>query len=332
MENILIIQTAFLGDCILTLPIIDALKLKYPDSRIDILTTPQAADIFRLSVGVNTVYELDKRNKHRSLLSVSTFALKLKKNNYTHLYAPHRSFRTAIISFLINTKYSFGYDKNSLSFIYKKRIKYRKNIHEVQRLLDLIGFPYNDDSWRIIPKLNFSKFNLKEIEGKFSDRKYIIVAPGSVWNTKKYPAEYYIKIIQDLLNKNYEVLLVGSKEEKDLCNYIEEEINNSNVFNLSGIYNIVETMFLLRYSRFIICNDSASAHMGVVVDRPVIMIYCSTVPDFGFYPYNKSSTYFSYDKLSCKPCGIHGYDKCPLEHFNCAKLLEPETIINNIKL
>ena len=50
---------------------------------------------------------------------------------------------------------------------------------------------------------------------------------------------------------------------------------------------------------------------------PVLTIYCSTVPEFGFYPYNKKSSYISFNDLNCKPCGIHGYEKCPIKSFDC---------------
>jgi heptosyltransferase-2 len=62
-------------------------------------------------------------------------------------------------------------------------------------------------------------------------------------------------------------------------------------------------------------------------DIPVLTIYCSTIPQFGFYPYNKKSDYISFDDLICKPCGIHGFSKCPLDTFDCAKLLVPNLVI-----
>ena len=67
------------------------------------------------------------------------------------------------------------------------------------------------------------------------------------------------------------------------------------------------------------------------VDIPVLTIYCSTVPQFGFYPYNSKSKYISFSDLECKPCGIHGYSKCPLNTFDCAKLLKPETVLQAAK-
>jgi heptosyltransferase-2 len=61
------------------------------------------------------------------------------------------------------------------------------------------------------------------------------------------------------------------------------------------------------------------------------MLYCSTVPDFGFYPYNKNSYFLTYSDLSCKPCGIHGFPKCPLGTFDCGYKLNPALVISKIE-
>ncbi len=66
------------------------------------------------------------------------------------------------------------------------------------------------------------------------------------------------------------------------------------------------------------------------VDIPVLMLYCSTVPEFGFYPYNDKSFSLSYNDLKCKPCGIHGYDNCPLGTFECAIKLKPAVVMEKI--
>jgi heptosyltransferase-2 len=89
---------------------------------------------------------------------------------------------------------------------------------------------------------------------------------------------------------------------------------------------------LLRRSKLLITNDSAPTHLGICADIPVLTLYCSTVADFGFYPFSPESDFLSYDELDCKPCGIHGHEKCPVDTFDCAKLLQPESVIEKAKL
>ena len=94
---------------------------------------------------------------------------------------------------------------------------------------------------------------------------------------------------------------------------------------------MIESIELLKRVEILISNDSAPTHLGVCADIPVLTIYCSTVPEFGFYPYNKKSSYISYDDLECKPCGIHGLKECPIKTFNCGNLIEPLQVFMKIK-
>ena len=153
MEKILIIQTAFIGDAILTLPLVQKLKEIYPDSLIDVISNPLTSDIFSSSADVNEVIILDKKSEHKSIFSTYKFSKKLKEKNYTKLYSPHRSFRTSLIVLLSDIRETYGFDNSSLMHAYKYLIPYNYQLHEVQRNLDLIEFKYDEQSWRIKPKL-----------------------------------------------------------------------------------------------------------------------------------------------------------------------------------
>lgn len=81
----------------------------------------------------------------------------------------------------------------------------------------------------------------------------------------------------------------------------------------------------------LISNNSAPVYLGMCADIPVLTIYCYTVKNFGFYPYNDKSSCISYDDRYCKPCGIHGHDQCPVKTFDCGDKLLPETVISKLK-
>ena len=126
--------------------------------------------------------------------------------------------------------------------------------------------------------------------------------------------------------RNFRLYLIGGEGDKSLCESLQTDFSKS-VFVAAGNFSIIESIELLKSSMLLICNDSAPTHLGMCDDIPVLTIYCSTIPEFGFYPYNLKSNFISYDKLHCKPCGIHGFNKCPIENFNCAKLLIPDQVI-----
>lgn len=333
-ERILFIQTAFPGDAILTLPAIQVLKNKYPGSVIDVLCIPPTEEIFKASPYVNNTVVIDKRGKDKSLINTYKFVKELKKNNYSRLYSSHRSLRTSLIVLVLEIRESSGFDNSSLMHVYKNLIIYNSLKHEVQRNLDLVGFTYDEDSWKILPEINVENQSVIKVNDLISRNNlkdgFIAVSPGSVWNTKKYPAEYFENIIKYFVDRKNKIVLIGGADDKQLCEKISSQFL-SNVVNTAGEFSIVESIQILKNAKILLSNDSAPTHMGMCADIKVLTIYCSTVPEFGFYPYNNKSSFMSFNDLKCKPCGIHGYDNCPIKTFECGKNLLPEQIISKME-
>lgn len=334
MKKILFIQTAFIGDAILSLPAIQKLKEKYSDSEINVLCIPQSKEIFDASPYVSKTIVLDKRKKHKSFFASLKLGRELKKDNYTSIYSSHRSFRTALIVLSTRVKDTFGFNNSSLKFVYKNLIEYNSQKHEIQRNLNLIGLKYQNDDWRIIPEINVDKIISEKISAYLGVNKirngFLAIAPGSVWETKKYPTEYFETIVNYFQKKGLQLLLIGGEKDKTLCNSISEKFSQD-VFDASGLFSIIESIELLKHSVMLLSNDSAPTHLGMSADIMVLTLYCSTVPEFGFFPYNQKSRYLSFNELDCKPCGIHGHHKCPISTFVCGKKLLPEKVIKTME-
>jgi heptosyltransferase II len=331
---ILLIQTAFLGDAVLTLPMIGKLKEMYPSSTIDILCIPSTAEIFRLSPLVNEIIIIDKKGKHKSLFNFLKFAKLIRTKGYDRIYSPHRSFRTSILILQSGVKETYGFSNASLSHVYKNLVEYHSDHHEVQRNLDLIGYDYTKDGWRVLPEIRIPESAGITVEDYLKNNNlnhgFAAVAPGSIWNTKKYPVEYYEEVIKYLISCGLKVIIIGGNEEISIGKQLEEKFSG-NLFSYAGLLSVTESIALLKNSRILISNDSAPTHLGVCADIPVLTLFCSTVPGFGFYPYNAHSRWLSYSELECKPCGIHGYLECPLKHFNCGYKLDTELVISSVK-
>ena len=332
-QRILVIQTAFLGDAILTLPMIQELYKKFNQPAIDVIAIPSTAEIFSASPYIEKVIVYDKHKSQRSLFSLFGFIKKIKKANYSYIYSPHRSLRTSLIVFFSNAKNTVGFNTSALSFVYKQEIKYNASFHEVARNLSLIDFDIKDDKWKILPKIKITSDIEKKIDSflkRIKEKRIVAIAPGSVWPTKKYPVEYFEKIIGYLNKKNYFVVLLGGKEDSELCSKLYQT-NTEMIESFAGRLSIVESIELIKRSSLIICNDSAPTHMAMAANIPTLAIFCSTVPDFGFYAYNSTSENISYDDLKCKPCGIHGHRECPIKTFDCGYKLLPEQVFEKIE-
>jgi len=332
--KILIIQTAFPGDAILTLPMIQQLKKRHPGFLIDVLCIPSTSEIFKSSPFVNSVWEFDKREKHKSVFAMLKFVKEIKKNNYLNIYCPHRSLRSAFITLQLGVKETYGFDNSSLKFAFRNVIPYNYAAHEVQRNLELIGEEIGNDDWKVLPEIKISNKIQKKISEFVSknnlEEKLIAMAPGSVWQTKRYPVEHFIGIVKFLLEKKYKVVIIGGTYDKQISSQIVSEFHEQ-VIDECGEFSFIENIELLKHAKLLICNDSAPTHLGMCADIPVLTIYCSTVPEFGFYPYNGKSKSISYNELSCKPCGIHGYNSCPISTFECGNLLKPDIVIKTIE-
>ena len=334
MEKILVIQTAFIGDAILTLPMIQKLKKIISNSEIDVISNPVTSEIFSASPYVKEVVCLDKKGKHKSFFSLLKFAREIRNRRYMRIYSPHRSFRSALIVMQSAVRETYGFTNSSFKHIYKHLIDYKYNHHEVQRNLDLVGYDYSSEGWRILPELRIPaqiQENVRKFFANYDINSHVtVLAPGSLWNTKMYPAEYYKKIIGYLVDNSGKVLLIGGESDISLCRNLASGFNQD-VLPVAGKFTLLETIELLKNSKILVSNDSAPTHFGMCADIPVLTLYCSTTANFGFYPYNEKSSYLSYDDLFCKPCGVHGFSKCPIKTFECGYYLKPDVVIAKIE-
>jgi heptosyltransferase II len=332
-QKILVIQTAFLGDAVLTLPMIQQLKLRNENSKISVLCIPSTKDLFGNSKAINEIIVYDKRKTDKSFSSFLRLIFKIRNTNFDLVYSPHRSMRSTLISFFSGAKETFGFDNAAFSKLYKHIIQYNSQHHEVARDLSLVGFDVEKNKWKIVPALEISENTTRKIESlvrSFGKKKFIGIAPGSVWKTKVYPEKYFIELIDILMRKGYYILLIGGKEDEILCGEITSKLNG-NVSSVAGDLSILESIALLKKCEALICNDSAPTHLAMIAEIPVLTIYCSTIPAFGFYPYSSKSKFVSFDDLECKPCGIHGYNKCPVGTFDCGIKLTPQMIVEKLQ-
>lgn len=319
VKDILIIQTAFLGDLILTLPVIQVLKEKIPCCKITLMCIP---DVSNLVVDNPLIDDLIIYDKHNNKSSKYFFSIlkEIKSKNFDLLISPHRSFRTTFISVLSRIKNRITFEKSDFSFLYNYIVKYEKNKHEILRNLDLLK-PMDIEVNEIIkPELYIPELSVKKIEELLLrnniNGKFICIAPGSVWFTKQFPKEKFVTLINGIQN-SVNIFLIGGNKDIETGEFIISNSKNKNIINTIGKLSVLESAELIRRSEVLLTNDSAPLHLGNAVDTKVIAIFGSTIPAFGFYPYGKNDEVIEIKNLYCRPCGIHGYKVCPEKHFRC---------------
>jgi heptosyltransferase-2 len=126
------------------------------------------------------------------------------------------------------------------------------------------------------------------------------------------------------------VYLLGASADIEACESIRLKANRREVEVLAGKLSLLEAAALMKYARMNYTNDSAPLHLASAMDAPVTAVFCSTVPAFGFGPLSpRSFVVETPEKLSCRPCGIHGFRKCPKKHFNCSRI-DPQCLADTL--
>ena len=325
--RILIIHTAFIGDIVLSTPLIKKLRDTYPKAEITYLTTPIGASILRHNPHLNYIIEYDKRGEHRGIKGFWAIAKKLKMEAYNLVITPHRYLRSTLLTFLTGAPVKRGYDNAAAAFLYNEKIHYNKNKHEVERLLSFV--PKNEGK-RYEIELFPTELEIEKVDKLLENRreKIVVIAPGSKWFTKKWPLEYFNRVIKELEKReDTTVVVVGGKEEM----FFNMPIANTTI-DLRGKTTLLELAEVIRRSDIVLTNDSSPIHIASAFPNVrILALFGPTVEKFGFFPWSKNSEVFQVEGLECRPCSIHGGNSCPKKHFKCMLDIKPEMVLDRIE-
>jgi len=330
LKKILVIQTASLGDVVLATPVIEKLFDHYPNAKIDFLLKYGYEGVFRRHPKIHHVIVWDKtEKKYKNLLELIRL---LRGHKYDAVINLQRFASSGLITALSGSKIRIGFDKNPLSIFYTKRIKHRigkrkDQPHEIERNLKLIESITDGDGapMKLYPRQkHYAKIS------QYKTVEYICIAPASLWFTKQYPKEKWIDFVSKL-DDSLRIYFLGSPKEVDLCNEIIKASNHNNSLNLAGKLSFLESAALMESAKMNYVNDSAPMHFASAMNAPTTVVYCSTVPAYGFGPLSKNSTIIETKKqLNCKPCGLHGFKSCPKGHFECATTIETNQLLDTL--
>jgi len=224
---------------------------------------------------------------------------------------------TGLMTAFSRAEVKIGFDKNPMSFLFTKKIPHTvdRHVHETERNVSLIASL--TDSLPEKPRLYPSAGDREKISS-FITGVFYTISPASLWYTKQFPEEKWIGLIR-MIPPGRRVFLLGSKDDGELCARISSASGNAEAINLAGKLSLLESTALMHHARMNFTNDSAAMHLASAINAPVTVVYCSTVPGFGFGPLSDDSTVIQTAlTLPCRPCGLHGNRKCPEEHFQCA--------------
>lgn len=323
----LVIQTAFPGDVILASAVVEKLHEFHPTSQIDFLLRKGNESLFTSHPFLNKVIVWDK--KKNKLAEIFRILSEVREENYDYVINLHRFASSGFITAFSGAKNKIGFDKNPLSFLFSQRLQHKigDGIHEVNRNQQLISSITN--SKPSTPKLYPSNKDFQKVL-EYKTVKYFCIAPASVWFTKQWSTHKWVELI-NLIPDEQNVYLLGASLDSKLCEEIKLSAVNrqSSIVNLAGKLSFLESAALIKNAEMNYVNDSAPLHLASAVNAAVTAVFCSTDPEFGFGPLSdKSFIAQTKEKLSCRPCGLHGKSTCPEKHFKCAESISPEDVFS----
>ncbi len=312
-NNILIIQTAFIGDAILASSLLEKMHAYFPDASISILVRKGNESIYHHHPFLKEVLVWNKQENKTSNLFKLLF--NIRKNKYDCIINCHRFASSGFLTGFSGARHKAGYKQNQFSFLFDTTVKHviGNGKHETERYNQLVEDFTDNKVFK--PKLYPSQADIDFIK-PFQISNYVCMAPASVWFTKQLPLSKWVNLCNQT-NSETSIYLLGAPGDTALCEKIKSQSTHKNIQILAGKLSLLQSTALIKGAQMNYVNDSAPLHLASSVNAAVTAFFCSTSPAFGFGPLSDNSKIIEVKNLDCKPCGLHGYKACPKGHFKC---------------
>lgn len=349
-ERILLIKPSALGDVVHTVPVLAKLRRRYPNARIDWMLTPAIADLVGLHPGISNVILFDRRElgaisrPGRAFAGIAGLARQLRRADYDLVIDLHGQLRSAFFTLCTRSPVRIGFDRPRRSnrqterrlpasayrhgwtgarecswLAYTHRIPVPTlEVHAVDRYLrlgDMLGFDDSPVDFSFpLPREAADAAQALLSQFGLWGKPYVILAPGTVWETKRWRAEGFAEVAREFLNRGWGALLVGSPDESARCRQVAELCPG--VCDVSGRTSISVLAALVAGARMSFTNDSGPMHLAVALDRPVVSVFGPT-DDVWIGPYRRKDA-VARVPLMCAPCYFRRLSQCPHDH-RCMK-------------
>ena len=334
----LVLQTAFPGDLLLSIPLLKQIRAFYPDEPLVLLCRTGLGEIFLREGLVDEVIEVNKKNK--ASFKATLRALRARK--WKRVFCPHESYRSAFwVRSLQVEEFSVGFKKWWNFWAFTTRLEKPKHLPDALRQLSLLkintefrnlwGRDIDEAEWtNKRTRTDVSYLNDVKIPDWASMRSWsawkssntVYIAPGSVWPTKRWTEEGFATLAKSLLAQKYDVIFVGSPAEQEICERLSAQTGAPSLAGKTSLYELVQRF---KTGLVLISNDSGAMHSASVAGLPTVSVFGPTVLDFGFRPWQNAATVVQID-LGCRPCASHGGNKCPIGTHACMRDLPAATV------
>ena len=291
LENILIIKPSSLGDIVLALPALTALRKAFPDAKISWLIRPDFAPLLQNHPHLNVVSIFDRKLLGKAWFHPHAFASLLslirrfRRSKFDAVIDLQGLFRTASLAWLTGCKKRFGMAnaREFAHFFYTHKVDRDPNcIHLVDYYLKIIQtvtaseaqaqfvFPHDPAAAESINSLLTS-------HGIKPDN-YAVFIPGSAHTDKCWPTQRFAALADEISSRfHFSIVVTGTASEKDTAESIKN-LANVPIANLAGQTSLSQLIALLKAAKHVVTNDTGPGHIAAALGTPLVMIFGRSNP------------------------------------------------------
>ena len=338
MHGILIIAPNWIGDAVMTQPLLASLKAQYPESKIDVLASTWVAPIYRACSEVQEVIEAKFEHKQLQWGLRKQLAQELALKKYQACFVLPNSLKSALIPWLANIPFRIGYRGElrfgliNVALDNPSKVNRPPMVEHYLALSQLLnGERASPTTGNLTPKLNVSGPAHHSVQAKLKtahiDEPHIyVMCPGAEYGpTKRWPTGHFAELAQSIVsnNPNNQIILLGSKSDHPLAQQIAAQAKlDSHIHNWCGDTSLDEAIALIGMSKAVISNDSGLMHIAAALKTPQVAIFGSSDP--AHTPPLSNNAKVIWLNLPCSPCHKR---ECPLGHLKCLNDILPAQVL-----
>jgi len=290
-NNILIIKPSSLGDIVLALPTLSALRRSFPDARISWLIRPDFAPLLENHPHLTDIIPFERRFLGKAWFhplafgSLLSLIWRLRRSKFDAIFDLQGLLRTASLAWLTGCKKRFGMaNARELAHIfYTDKIQQDiECVHLIDFYLKIIQTAGTEDlSVEFLfpqePAAADSANRLLARHG-VTPGNYVIFVPGSAHRDKCWPIERFADLADKISSKfHFSIVATGVESEKSCIDRLES-LSDVPIANLAGLTSLSDLIAILRFARLVVSNDTGPGHIAAALGTPLVMIFGRSNP------------------------------------------------------
>jgi heptosyltransferase-2 len=324
-DPILLVAPSWIGDAILSEPLLAILREPLQEPIVDVLAPRWCAPVYARMRGVRNIIENPIGHGELRLGERRALARTLRAAGYTRALVLPNSFKSALIPWMARIPRRIGYAREARGMLLTdaRRLDTKALPRLVDQFVALAAQPGELVPISAAPVLVPDAGNAAEAIralGLSTHRPVAILCPGAEFGpAKRWPAEHFITLAQRFIDSGYVVWLVGSPNDRVAADPIAAAIPE--VRDVCGRTDLGTAIDLLATASVVVSNDSGLMHAAAAVGRPLVALFGSSSP--AYTPPLSPLARVAKIQIVCSPCFQR---ECPLGHFKCMRELSPNVV------